>query len=200
MAKGEKGKIKIRYFEVDLEGTDDTLQEVLRSVTSVVGRNQTTIVRTVPALPSDNNQNGQEVITYLEEESHTPEAEETPVPTTAKKAKQQKSFPTPKVLTIDLKGGEMPFETFCQSKKPTDTTKKYLVCAAWLKEYGGLEEITADHIYTCFRAAHWSVQKDMGQTLRSGKKRGYYDNGSKPGLWKITHIGLDVVEKMGAGL
>lgn len=199
MAKEEKGKIKIRFFEVELEGTDATLQEVIRSVTSVAGRAPTVLrARTLP--PGQDRQEGVEAL--LDENPNVVDTEEAPISTssvTPSKAKtKKKSYGNPQVLDIDLKSGEIPFASYCKSKNPTDTIKKYLVCAAWFKEYRKEEEISIDHIYTCYRAMGWSVQKDMGQTFRGGKKQGYFDNGSKNGMWKINHIGLDKVLSMGS--
>ncbi len=44
MAKGEKGKIKIRYFEIDLEGSDETLLESVRSAAALANRGQTRVM------------------------------------------------------------------------------------------------------------------------------------------------------------
>ena len=197
MAREDKGKIKIRYMEVDLEGTNDTLQEVLRSVTAIAER----AVVTRRTLLSTTKQEQLEEPEALQDESSNyikvEEASETPS-SSPNKPKKKRSYGNPQVLSVDFKTGDMPFAAFCQSKNPTKNIQKYLVCAAWFKEQRGEDEISADHVYTCFRTMRWGIQKDMGQTFRSGKQQGYFDNGSKAGMWKITHIGLDVVDKMGS--
>jgi hypothetical protein len=197
MAKEEKGKIKIRFFEVDLEGTDETLQEVIRTVTTIAGR-APTVLRT-KALPS--SPKSQELLEPLSEDgSNVVDLDEIQeeIPMSSTKPKKKRSYANPQVVEIDLKSGDMPFANYCKSKNPSNTVKKYIVCAAWLKEFRGEDEISINHIYTCFRVMSWGVQRDMGQPFRSGKKLGYFDNGSKNGLWKINHIGLDKADKMGS--
>jgi hypothetical protein len=201
MVHDEKGKIKIRFFEIELDGSNETLQEAMRTFNSVVGKSTIVINRT-PALPGIQNHDASE-IQQVEDEAAPPtpdEFTEPPsgmTPNSPTKPKKKK-YATPQVLSIDLKSGKIPFDEYVQLKTPTDTTKKYLVCAAWLKENLNLDEITINHVYTCFRALGWNVQRDVGQTFRTGKKQGYFDNGSKNGFWKINHIGLGVVDKMGS--
>jgi flagellar biosynthesis regulator FlbT len=119
----------------------------------------------------------------------------TPKRTTPSK---NRKYPVPQVLDLDLTSGDVPWEAFAKQKNPTETSKKFLVVAAWLKEHRGIDSITADHVYTSFKMAGWGTGlKDFGEPFRKLKAQGWVGS-SKPGTFEINHVGLNVVSKMGA--
>jgi hypothetical protein len=111
------------------------------------------------------------------------------------KSKKPRTYTSLKVVEIALTSKPLPFADFANEKQPGDTTKKFLVCAAWLKENRNIAVVDAHHIWTCFRHVGWGVQRDMAQPLRDGSRKGYYKKVGK-GKYEITHLGLDAVNKM----
>jgi hypothetical protein len=93
--------------------------------------------------------------------------------------------------------GQVPFAEYFRSKNPATHSKRYLVIAAWLKEYRQLTEIGIDHVYTCYRTMGLSPVADMGQVFRGCKQRGWFYSGSQRGLFAINHVGLGQVNNMG---
>lgn len=79
---------------------------------------------------------------------------------------------------------------------PRSTANKTLLIAAWLQKHLNIDEIGADHINTCFRFMGWDVPADPTAPLRGMKLQGWFNSGSLKGLYKITHIGLNEVDKL----
>jgi hypothetical protein len=106
-----------------------------------------------------------------------------------------RKFRTPQVLTdVDLTS-PMSFIDYAKERNLSSDTKKYLTVAAWFKEHRGVDAITADHAYTCFRAIKWNTQIDDFQApLRSLKQRQLMGSGGR-GLFAINHLGLAEVDK-----
>jgi hypothetical protein len=195
MPKDEKGG-KIRVLVFELEGSNETLQESLRTVAGALGRTVQLIRPALQAQPAL-NETGESVTAVLAEEAEYVEAQQASV-TVAERPKRNRINRTPEIVEIDLKGGTIAFEAFAGKKNPTSDRDRYLVIAAWLKEYHNLDPIGQDHAYTCYRAMKWTVPKDVGSTFRNGKRDGLYKPAGK-GMYSINHIGLNEVEKMGGG-
>ena len=102
---------------------------------------------------------------------------------------------TPKVIPLDM-DTEPSLATFALDKNAGSQAKKYMVCAAWLKEHRGVDAVTDDHIYTCFKSMDWSTNiPDFGQPLRALKAKQQYFEKSEKG-YEINHIGLAFVKKL----
>lgn len=112
-------------------------------------------------------------------------------------AKSRKPPKTPTVLDLDLNSG-VSFESFARDKAPTSDHKRYLVIATWFKEHRQVPAITADHVYTCYRAVKWPTSiSDFSQPLRDLKARQLLVAGEKKGEYSINHLGIAEVEKLG---
>lgn len=195
MAKEDKGG-KIRVIVFELEGSNETIQESLRTVASAIGR-PVIAVRAPNSLPTP---------TLVDTKTSLPISDEAmlvdgePVTTAneSQLSKSKKSRPaprTPQVIELDLKSGDMSLEIFCQQKNPSTDLDKYLIIATWLKRYRGIEPISQEHVYTCYRFLSWKIPKDVGQTFRNGKSKGYFRSQEK-GLFSLTHIGDNKVQEM----
>jgi hypothetical protein len=64
--------------------------------------------------------------------------------------------------------------------------------------HGGVDSFNANHLFTCFRAMEWKEQVDITQPMRFMKsKKSYFETPSR-GTWRLTQIGLQAAEKVGA--
>lgn len=198
MPKDDKGKIKIRFFEVELEGGNETLLEGVRTAAAVASRGSAS-VKVIKALPSVQAVTHDHDAAVVETVEDTDDAGDTGGENgTQPKAKKNRSYSQPKLVEIDLSTAPS-LESFCKPLPLNEDSKKYLAVAAWLKEHRATPVIGIDHVWTCFRAMGWGVQKDMGQPLRQmAKRQGWFKTGSERGTFEISHIGLDVVRKMNA--
>ena len=124
----------------------------------------------------------------------------TPAKTKTRAARQ---YRTPLPVDLDLVSGDLPLRPFLQERKPDSDVKIYLAIAYWLKRYRDINEVSADHAYTCYRhmGAGWQVPADAGQPFRAMKAKayGWVKPGSTKGYWMINHLGENEVEQMGNG-
>lgn len=209
--KNDKGKVKFRVIDFEIEGSDESLQESLRSIVSALGRpsSATGVSRSLPVdaaqgpslrakptvpqgelFPEDAKVEEDAAIADSGDNQSTDAK-------VVRAANSKRRVVTPKILNnLDLDSGSVSLKEFCLRKKPTVDSKKYLVILSWLKEVRGLESVGVDHVYTCYRSMGWTAPKDVGSTLRALKKPGYVVSGDERGLFTITHVGQGVVDEL----
>jgi hypothetical protein len=190
------GKIRVLVFE--LEGSDETLQESLRTVANALGR---TINASsyLPPVYAERAKDSVREDSQLAAETPQDElfADEDKVLDAPKKEKKRRVARIPQVVDINLDSGSIVFEKFVEQKAPDSDQTKYLVITYWLKEYAGIVEIGSDHAYTCYRRMKWKIPTDPGQPFRGLKKLSYVKSGTTPASFILTHIGETEVVKMG---
>lgn len=198
---GSSGKGKVTFAVFQLEGSDETLQDVLKVFEQAMNRlsppapaRQQLPPYTPPAIGAGQaNGVAAEDAEYVEVD----EGEAGDEATLARRSGPRK-YTNPNFLSeLELNTEDTPFKEFCNERDPQTVNEKYLLCAAWLTRHGGVSVFENDHIYTCFQAMHWKSQKDIGQPLRSMKKQSYFENPSRA-TWKITHVGLDAADAIGS--
>lgn len=203
--RGDNGNTRIRFIMLEADGNAADLQQIAQAITSAV-RPTTTVIQQVvappmtPALPSvvpqgNGDDTGFQPSVEIVDEGHSPA---TPVSKKPNRPKVRR-YPTPSVLDLDLTSGDMPFVQYYQQKNSDDHSKRYLVIAAWLKEYRQLDEISDDHIYTCYRTLNLNTVADIGQVFRGCKKQGWFNPGSQRGWFAINHVGLNQVNSLTNG-
>lgn len=103
----------------------------------------------------------------------------------------------PNVIDVDLTS-DPSLESFSASHPPKSDIERNLVVAAFFKEHRGLDAITVDHVYTCYRAMGWpSGIEDFGQSLRHLKQKQLVGNPER-GQYAINHLGTARVLKLGS--
>lgn len=198
--QSDRSKVRIFFVDADLAAGDlETLTTALTQAirpTHVLAKNGTPTRLAAPASHADGNGRDAEEVEEAEVEV-TEETDETPRAERAGPAKKR-TYPKPIPVDIDLKTGAKPWAAFAAEKGPTSHRSKYLVAAAWLHEYRQVTSITANHVFTCYKAAGWSFDvQDPSVTLRQLKGEGLFTG--KGGKFEINHLGVDEVEKMKAG-
>lgn len=203
MAKGDrppddKGKVKFRFVEFELEGLNSTIEESIKNIVHSMSRSSNVQPRVLSAksaapaaLLATNGENTAELDSERETELDGEDAEQELPANTAVRPKAQRHYTVPTFLSeVDLDSGEVPFKTFAEQRAPKSDNRKYILIAAWFRKFRDLEAISTDHIYTCNQKMGWKTQKDVGQPFRSMKKKSYFDVAGR-NQWKVTHIGLD---------
>lgn len=199
MAKETKDG-KIQFVFVNVEGDQETLQETLRQIGTVLNRGMNPAMKkplqvvNSKALTSPNGTDGNS------EQVHDGLAENVTDDEELFTAKPKKKWipKTPSLLKdFDPDSGNVSFKDFVKQKNPSTIQAKYLVVAGWFKDQSSVDEITTSHIFTCFKLMDWVPPDDMAQTFRNIKKtRQYFENGSQNGHWKISILGLNALAKM----
>jgi hypothetical protein len=192
----DKGKVKFRFVEFELEGLNSTIEESIKNIVHSMSRGTGAVQRVLPeksashsVLPGNGNAdaplNPDEEVAETEIEETVEESKGSP------SGSKLRRYTQPAFLSnLDLDSGPLPFKTYAEEQNPKSDNRKYLVIAAWLKKNRNLEVISTDHVYTCNQKMSWRTQKDVGQPFRYMKRKSYFDPAGR-NQWKLTHIGLD---------
>jgi uncharacterized protein YjhX (UPF0386 family) len=202
-ARGEeRGKVRLRFVEFELEGLSSTIEESIKSIVGSMNRasggalpaaQRTSQTPQLTRLAPANGNDGSEQVGQEEFEGDSGSDESTGDRSSSTTPKAPKQYTQPKFLeAFDLDSGEKPFKSYVTEIGPETDNHRYLVIAAWAKQYRSLESSTIDHAYTCYQKMGWKSQKDVGQPFRKMKRSSLFQNPAR-GQWKITHIGLDRV-------
>jgi hypothetical protein len=198
-AKVSAGPARVRLVILEAESPDGDLSQVMQAAQNALrpAENVTVMRRAITAPPKTASSAEVVDVPPAEETTEVEQEEQTSPPSTTSRTRKSKPR-SPKVIPLDLKSGDVPFEAFAQSKKPTTHAARNLVVAAWFKLHRAIDTITMDHVYTCYREVNWpSGLEDFGLILRQLKGRKVMD-GKGAGLYAINHIGLNDVSKMGS--
>ena len=157
----DHAKVKVRVIEFELEGSNATVENSIRQLTTALTPRNGSVKVLPPKAPnkelSTASTEVEDVIDaeVVDEETNVTDSETT----SAKKAARVKSKPKPPNYIHDLMVGDQlkAFKEFAKEKAPTSRPKQYLVATYWLREHGGSPTVNADKIYTCFRNAPWPL-------------------------------------------
>lgn len=200
MAKApeDKGKVKFRFVEFELEGLNSTIEESIKNIVNSMSRSSSPATRLVVAgkpapqlssTPAGGNGHAEAELEVEEVDDENAEASDGSE--ASRESGKPRRYTTPTFLKqLDLDSGSVPFKQFVEDHKPESDNRKYIVCAAYLKKHRNLDVITPDHIYTCNQKMGWKTQRDVGQPFRQMKKKSYFDAAGR-NQWSITHVGLD---------
>lgn len=205
MAK-EHGKIRGFFFEIDGDG--ETLQEGLRNFGAALGRALAGPPPRIPKpLPSADvrtpSASIQEVVPGEDIEA---EVEGSILEEGAGSSRKKKGSSTrkpegmPSVIELDLTGkNDVTLQHFANQKKPQGLSERCLLAASWLKNHADVDEVTTNHIFTCFKILDWTPHPSSYRTLMNDmkQKQKSLDRGSTAGSFKINLHGENLVAKMG---
>jgi hypothetical protein len=191
----DHARVKVRVIEFELEGSNATVENSIRQLTTALTpRNGT--VKALPPKPANKEMSG--ATTEVEEVIDAEVVdEETPEPkgdtSTAARPKQPKTRSKPRIPEykpeLDMTGASISFKDYVAQKAPTKHTTRYLVAAAWLKEHGNSPTINLDKVFTCYRTAAWPMNiTDWDVNFRSQVKTDRFRRVG-PGEYQITPIG-----------
>jgi hypothetical protein len=211
---GDKGKVRVRVIDFEMEGNNQTLRESIRDIVGAIGRGGNQIVRAVQhtgiAAPKPNQSDGaidsgttEELIDASQRDDTDALIGEDSSTVTQARARKPKKGRALKVVDIDLTSGAVPLKTYLE-KAPDALERRYLLIANWLKKYRQIEVVTAEHIYTAYMAMGWTtLPSDPVKPFRNAKEDGVFEKADGNGSYKLTHIGdmkaLELEKKMQSG-
>lgn len=201
MAKEEKARVKMTVIHFETESDNETLKENIRSIAHTITKALSSNHKVI--MTSNQITEGNVETDLLENEEddfiQSDSSEDQQEKNSQKKKSTFRQYKTPQTIDIDLNSGDLPLKDFIDQKKPDNENKKYLAIAYWLKKYKNTSDVSADHVYTCFRYLSWQVPADVTRPFRNmkGKQYGWINAGSTKGTYTINHIGENVIEKMG---
>ena len=190
MAKAQAkagGNSRIRVVMIDAELAEGelaqlipALQNALRPPAPVIGRIQP------KAITQQQPDAATEVVEPIAEEEEEVEVDTAPAQAPARTKGARKPAPKPNVIEIDITS-EPPLSSLID---PGNNHRRYLAIAAWLHDHRGIEAVTVDHIYTCYRHLNWPIDiPDFAQPLRELKHKQYFTT-SERGKYAVNQLGL----------
>jgi len=187
---------------LDAELAEGDLTQVVQAIQNALRPNPAIQSRGVaaPALSANVHAPHIEDIQPIVEEHEMSDDAEKPVAKSARSERVSKprKYPSAEVIEVDLISPPS-FADYIADKKIDSDVDRFLTVAAWFKECRQVNEITANHVYTCYRAAHWpSSIEDFAQPLRNLKFRKLMTSPSRR-LFSINHIGLAQVAALSNG-
>lgn len=201
---GERSRVRLIFAEA--EGTATEIQQLIQSFAVAARGPQQVVVypqqlsapqspaAALPAAPKHTATQPSLFDGLGGEEAEIVPVAPVPKPA-ASKAKRKLRTPAP-VEGLEFTGGKISLKQYMDEQDAEEHSKRYLAIAFWLKEYRRLEEIGADHVYSCYRSLGWNVPDDVLSIFRGIKKNGWVSEGSNRGLFKINHIGEGQLKKI----
>ena len=200
-------KVKFRVFEFEMDGSDESIQDTMKTLAAALTRGGHGSVPVTRRLKPDAaaalagaaaEADADDESTDEEDENHVEDA--IVKPTSERKASAPRKPPVVKVLPgISFTDVEPTLKAFYESKNPgKNITANYLVVAYWYKNHRGIEDLTADHFHTAFRQVGFNTPRNAMQPIRDlrNSRDGRMMGGTAPGTSAIHHLGENYVNDM----
>lgn len=200
----DKGKVKFRYIEFDVEGGNAAIQDGLRHIAAALTRSgpppKALPGADTPGRGATEAPPGQ-LSLIPETTDDSSEIDVTPASASGEsKPRQPRKTPAFTVLNgLDLDAGDgyPSLQDFALQKGADNHNHRYLVSAVWLKRNKSIKDFTANHAFTIYKVLGWgSAPTDAGAPLRELKKQSLVVNGEKPGAYLVNDAGEAKVERM----
>ncbi len=180
-ASDDKGKLRLRFMEVEIEGSNETLLESIRQITAATGTK--TVVREVgraasaralpaPAVSDESGlpADGADVGPGDELDDETA----TTASAAPKRVRRPRVSKAPALsTTLRLADEPNPLKEFCETTKITAKSSiidKAVVVATWLRDHRQLTQMTAGDLFTCCKFMDWDPPLDTTAPMRHLKR------------------------------
>lgn len=201
MARGSRtppvgGKVKFRFIEFELDGSDAALAESLQSIARAMlsGAKPLTSKSVAPRLTNE-----AATLTDTEEQLESDIEEESEVPSPNRPRRAASPERVQVLGDIRLDDVKPTLAQFLGEKNPEGDNQRYLAIAYWFKNHKAIEAITKDHIHTAYRHMGWHTPKAASQPLRDMKsKQQWFGKGPNKSEYVINHIGENEINKLGS--
>jgi hypothetical protein len=204
----DKGKVKFRFVEFEMEGGSSNLEETIKSIAHAITRGSQVPTRLIgpfkppagslsgPAANGNGAGNTDLDVEPEPVEDETRATQELSDDSRApEKVPKERRYRQAKFLDeLDL-DSDPSFRSFVEEYTPHSDLQKYLVIAAWYKLHRDTPGLGADQAFTCYRKMRWTEQKDPSQPFRDLKRKDFFKS-SKNGIWEITQLGIDELQRI----
>jgi hypothetical protein len=199
-SKEDKARVKFRFFDFELEGSNAALEATVRTIATTLARrdgngsSKALATSVVAALP-----NGHIVDADAEVENNADDAVEASVQPASRTKTSRPSVEQPKFLDdLDIKSAEVPLADFISTHYVGEVDwKRCVAIAKWFKQYMGIDTVTIDHIFTGYRIMNWTLPKRIRQPLNDATNKKQWFKRAGAGNFQITFIGEDSIQKIG---
>lgn len=183
------GTSRIRFVMFDAEVAEGEIGQITQAIQNALRGQVQVTTRRLPAPTElkapEANGHAEEAEAEFEQKDDVVDVDATPA-TAARPRAPRKPAPKPSVIQLDITS-DPPLSVLAD---PKSNHKRYLKLAAWLHDHRGIEAVTADHIYTCYRHLRWPIDiPDFAQRLRELKHKQYFTMPER-GKYAINQLGL----------
>jgi hypothetical protein len=195
----DKGRVKVRVIEFELDGSNQTLRDSIRDIVGAIGRappmQKAPAKLTGGSSRQDDDQQLDDPADFSVASEETSDVEDGEDSTEERTPRKRSRPRTPRPVNVDLRKRDVPLKTFLASA-PEPVDKRYVLIAYWFKKYADTPVVSMDHIYTAYTEMSWTSQlpSDVGQPLRKLKFDGVFDKAD--GGYTLNHLGEGRAEDM----
>lgn len=193
MPKEEKSRIRV--FFADFEGSDSTIREGLKAIADAVGKTFEPRTKFVNISPPVKDGNNLELPEHIIEDLNPDTGEESKSSST----KRTRPSKQPKLKMVSnlnfFEKGKTTLREFFAEKNPKDDQQKIVVFLYYLAKTLNLQNITPDHIYTCFKDLQEKIPSNLHQAIRNIKDRRRWIDFSTINDIQLTVQGENLVEQ-----
>ena len=188
---GTKSPSRIRFVMVEAELGDGDIGQITQAISNALRGPNPSVVKRIAAPAQQANGNGEAAAFEAEVDEEVAEDFDVVNVTPASPKVRATRKPAPKPTVVEIDVTTEPSLASCMAKtNPKSQHKRYLAIAAWLHDHRGIEAVTADHIFTCYRLLNWPINiVDFAQPLRELKHQQYFTTPER-GKYAINQLGL----------
>lgn len=199
-------RVKVRVFEFEMDGSDDSIQDTMKTLAAAFSKGGTGSVPIARRLKSDNpatqqaadsTDSSEELESDLEDDDNVVEDVVARTPSQPKKPRKVKTYDVLDDIRFDVV--EPNLSDFVARLSPKNDLKKYLVIALWYKEHLKLPEINIRHWYTAFKYLKWALPDDPDGPIRNLRSMKKLSKGKEIGHSFINHIGEKDLDTLNGG-
>jgi hypothetical protein len=197
-SKEDKAKVRFRFFDFELEGSNAALESTVRTMATTLARrdgngNAKALASAVAAaLPNGHVVEADDVdVDEVDDDAVVV----SPRPTTRGKAPKT-AVERPEFLDNLVKAASLPLADFVAAHEVGQTD--YARCAAiakWCKTHAGVNTVEIDHFYTGYKLMNWQSPRRYRNPLNDLVDKKDWLRRVGPGKYEITYLGEEAVPK-----
>lgn len=194
---------KMTIMMVQLEGSDATLQEGIRTFKEALSRTMPVVPprhaiqsKTLPSTQNEEPSLFSELPDDDLESQELSENSDSKPASTPRKSNGPRKFPKMSIVSdLNLKPSDkQTLINFSKEKKSDKQNEFITVCVYYLQKILSIEAITYNHVYTCLDELKKRKPNDLPQTMRNIASNNAYIDVSNPQQITLTVKGINLVE------
>lgn len=202
--KEDKAKVRFRFFDFELEGSNAALESTVRTMATTLARREgngntaKALKQAVTALPDGHIAQAEDDV---DEDVEVESVAEAPTEAAVRTRTTRTSVEQPKFLgELDIKSADVSLQDFIASHDVGETDWKRCVgIAMWFKHHMKSDTVTIDHIFTGYRIMGWKLPKRIRQPLNDATNKKQWFKRAGAGNYSITYLGEDEITKTASG-
>jgi len=194
MSKKSNERGRVRVFFAEFEGDNESIQQGLRAMTTAVNKafQPATVVRMLPDQQPMTAEQIEEVVDVGLEEDEFADVQ----PKSAQRKKSKRKPPTMSLVKeLNLRPeGKPSLRDFHAEKSPKTQEQMIAIAVYYVCKTLELKDVTANHVFTCFKDVGYRVPRDLPQIIRNtASRKGWIDPSDSSSI-AITTQGENLVE------